>query len=140
MRCHAETPGSAFFSCSVCSLLSPLAPATFVERTKTWIQNPDFSSLAWSQNRLPLHLPHWWRSIPFSLRFQYLDTKSDSPIRSSFKNLDTKSGLSLSFLFFVPHFLRVICVYHLCRCSMNLFVRGTCVIICIHVSVDPLMV
>ena len=133
MRCHAETTRSVFFSCSVCSLLSPLAPATFVERTKTWIQNPDFSYQAWSQDSSPLHLPHWLRSIPFSLRvlipgykiwfatFVFLS-------KTWIQNLD-----SLSYLFFVTHFLRAICVHHLCRCSMSLIVWGSLVVFCLHV-------
>ena len=41
--------------------------------------------LAWSQNRLPFYLPIVASHHPFLCVFQYLDTKSESPVRFLFQ-------------------------------------------------------
>ena len=97
-------------------MLSPLAPSTFVESTKTWIQNPDlFPSL---ESESPPLTPPPIGGVPSSFLyvFQFPDTKSDPPIRPPFKNLDTKSDLSLflgfssptSFVLFVFSFVQML--------------------------------
>ena len=54
--------------------------------------------LAWTQNRLPFYLPIVTFHPPFLCVFQYLDTKSESPVRFLFQKPGYKIwSLSLSY-------------------------------------------
>ena len=83
MRCHADIPRSVFLLLCL-KPTSPPAPASLAERAKTWIQNLDCSP-SMESDPPPLYLPIVAFHPPFLCVFQYLDTKSESPIRFLFQ-------------------------------------------------------